>query len=899
MVFFKRKVCRIIQGLICPYIDDNAFIKFVINQNLRRNKSTSMKGTKAQIRDYNYLIKGEIMILRRKLSIILMMLLVAGTLFYSTISAYAEEDAEEVEELLFESKKVKKPAIGKTIPDVVTVQPSDGNSAADTSSFRVSWVVKQPDGSWGVVDPTSQGSVFEAGKEYRLRVEVENLKAADGKVFPDHVPTSYVNDMMVSVISEDAITDSYYTKTDETTVSFAMYTSSFLLSELTPAPEFKATSVPTHTFQVRKDADGSELGGYDSLYDALQAIQLDNRESGKAYTIIVTRDYGEDDKTGIIPRDADVTITSSPGEQFVITRLNPGAGWTARHFTIGADSSLTLKNIVLDGNHQMGGIYSNGGVGIHSDIAAITLDKGAVIRNCLGRGSDPFTPWNGGAICMLGNGKGVVTTLKEGSRIENCQSSTGYDGGAVYVDEGTQLNLYGGVIDGCEAMGTKENPSAGGAIVLHGKMEMAGGIISNNKTNSSGGGIVVSDSGRLSITGGVIEGNQGAHGGGIFIEDSLAETKIENATIADNRARYGGGVYLYQKAALTVDNSTFRNNTAIQGGALYTGDFDYGNPADPAKYQSVTLTDSVSFTENTASDGLYTPPINADVFTNLKCAKTSITDTHIFPSDSVLTNYDINYISGDPVDPSALYQVLFQFQSKSQGEDGQILEMPQQVLELLPDPIADVTKGQTVTLPMPDMTEVVVSDGKWIFAGWQAGNEMVVNDDVTVVGEWEFQPNAGVINAAPTIHAVNRVLEIGEQFDPLDGVTAKDEEDGEITLTERNILANDVDTSKVGDYHVTYRVADQEGASAEKTITVTVKERMVNWPGSPQSPEKPQKPVEPKSEDQRVHIKKSSKRTDSPKTGDLSQIGETIFIMLSAAGVFFVLIGKKRKRNKN
>ena len=200
---------------------------------------------------------------------------------------------------------------------------------------------------------------------------------------------------------------------------------------------------------------------------------------------------------------------------------------------------------------------------------------------------------------------------------------------------------------------------------------------------------------------------------------------------------------------------------------------------------------------------------------------------------------------------------------------------------------------------MPDMTEVVVSDGKWIFAGWQAGNEMVVNDDVTVVGEWEFQPNAGVINAAPTIHAVNRVLEIGEQFDPLDGVTAKDEEDGEITLTERNILANDVDTSKVGDYHVTYRVADQEGASAEKTITVTVKERMVNWPGSPQSPEKPQKPVEPKSEDQRVHIKKSSKRTDSPKTGDLSQIGETIFIMLSAAGVFFVLIGKKRKRNKN
>lgn len=647
---------------------------------------------------------------KKRLLIVLAMLLTAEMLFSGKISAYAEENVGEVTELSFGAEMVKEPAIGEAIPDSIAVWSDDGNSLAEDSEFFVSWVVKQPDGSWGYADPTMQGSVFEAGKEYRLRFEVQNLKAADGKAFPDQAPTMRVNDMTVSIISDDSILDSYYTKIDETTVSFATYSASFLLSAPTP--------VTTHTFIVRKDADGSELGGYDTLYDTLRAIELDNQESGKAYTITVTRDYGEDDKTGIIPRYADVTITSSPGEQFVITRLNPGAGWTARHFTIGADSSLTLKNIILDGNHQMGGIYSEGGVGIHSDVAAIILDEGAVIRNCLGRGSDPFTPWNGGAICMLGNGKGVVATLKEGSRIENCQSSTGYDGGAVYVDEGTQLNLYGGVIDGCEAMGTAENPSAGGAIVLHGKMEMTGGTISNNKTNASGGGIVVSDSGRLSITGGVIDGNQGAHGGGIFIEESTAETEIENATISNNQARYGGGVYLYRKAGIMVNNSTFRQNTAIQGGAIYTGDFDYGNPTDQAKYQSVTLTDNVIFAENTASDGLYTPPVNADAFTNLRCSKTSVTDKHLFPIDSVLTNYDINYLSGDPVDPSATYQVMFQFQSRSQGVDGQILEIPQQVITLLPDPVTGLTQGQTVTLPTPDVTEVPVSDGKWIFAGW-------------------------------------------------------------------------------------------------------------------------------------------------------------------------------------
>ena len=134
-------------------------------------------------------------------------------------------------------------------------------------------------------------------------------------------------------------------------------------------------------------------------------------------------------------------------------------------------------------------------------------------------------------------------------------------------------------------------------------------------------------------------------------------------------------------------NSTFCNNTAIQGGAIYTGDFDYGDPADQAKYQSVVLTDSVIFTGNTASEGLHRPPINADAFTNLKCAETSVTDMHLFSVDSVLTNYDINYLSGDPIDPSAACQVLFQFQSKSRGADGQILELPRQVLDLLPEPL--------------------------------------------------------------------------------------------------------------------------------------------------------------------------------------------------------------------
>ncbi|EHQ8840234.1 DUF5011 domain-containing protein, partial [Enterococcus faecalis] len=43
-----------------------------------------------------------------------------------------------------------------------------------------------------------------------------------------------------------------------------------------------------------------------------------------------------------------------------------------------------------------------------------------------------------------------------------------------------------------------------------------------------------------------------------------------------------------------------------------------------------------------------------------------------------------------------------------------------------------------------------------------------------------------------------------------------------------NIIANNVDTSKIGRYSVTYKVTDSNGASTTKTIIVTVKEKITN-----------------------------------------------------------------------
>ena len=150
--------------------------------------------------------------------------------------------------------------------------------------------------------------------------------------------------------------------------------------------------------------------------------------------------------------------------------------------------------------------------------------------------------------------------------------------------------------------------------------------------------------------------------------------------------------------------------------------------------------------------------------------------------------------------------------------------------------------------------------------------------------------NTGDLNSAPIISANDVTLNVGDTFDPLVNATATDKEDGTIILTKDNIIANDVDTSKAGTYHVTFRVVDKNGAITEKTITVTVKEKATNKPVSPQQPQKPSKPTTPT---------KPSGQKNPVKTGDMTNVGLFTSMFAGSTGVLAVLFGKKRKRNKN
>lgn len=76
------------------------------------------------------------------------------------------------------------------------------------------------------------------------------------------------------------------------------------------------------------------------------------------------------------------------------------------------------------------------------------------------------------------------------------------------------------------------------------------------------------------------------------------------------------------------------------------------------------------------------------------------------------------------------------------------------------------------------------------------------------------------LNEAPLINAQDRKIMLGSKFNPMEGVSGYDKEDGDIT-SDIKVVDNKV-VDKVGTWTVTYSLTDSFGATVTKTINVTV-----------------------------------------------------------------------------
>ena len=189
------------------------------------------------------------------------------------------------------------------------------------------------------------------------------------------------------------------------------------------------------------------------------------------------------------------------------------------------------------------------------------------------------------------------------------------------------------------------------------------------------------------------------------------------------------------------------------------------------------------------------------------------------------------------------------------------------------DPKADVTAEDVEDGDLTDKIEVLKNEVDTTKAGKYEVTYKVTDSKgasrtktITVT----VNPKIETLNEAPTIDVTDKEITVGDKFDPKDGVTAKDKEDGNLT-DKIEILKNTVDPSKPGVYEVTYKVTDSKGASCTKTIKVTVKEKA---------------PAPSKDNNKTTTV--------TPKTGDSTNVSAVI-ALLAVSGIALLALLKKKK----
>lgn len=100
--------------------------------------------------------------------------------------------------------------------------------------------------------------------------------------------------------------------------------------------------------------------------------------------------------------------------------------------------------------------------------------------------------------------------------------------------------------------------------------------------------------------------------------------------------------------------------------------------------------------------------------------------------------------------------------------------------------------------------------------------EVTDNNNKTATKEIKVEV---VKDRAPVINATDQFILLDEEFDELEGVSATDAEDGDLT-DKIKVIKNTVDVKVEGDYQVTYQVTDSAKNIVEKTIEITVIENI-------------------------------------------------------------------------
>lgn len=292
-------------------------------------------------------------------------------------------------------------------------------------------------------------------------------------------------------------------------------------------------------------------------------------------------------------KSADTSDNDNSADSNTITIVR-GRGFNGYLVKVPKGSTLTLENIILDGNQDNASATEKSL--IDSEGGTLNIKEGAVLQNNKLTKLGYFEAC-GGAVHASG---GIVNMT--GGIIQN---NTANYGGGIYAGNGAVLNMSGGSIQNNHAVdGTSSKESgyaAGGGVVLYQGntiMKFTDGSIVNNSSENMGGGISVGTGvagngpETLNMSGGTVDGNSaGSGGGGIFVQagysNAIGCAKITRGIISGNRMTGkgkgnssfgGGGIYVngypniytgFQKGELHLKNALIYENSAVKAGGGY------------------------------------------------------------------------------------------------------------------------------------------------------------------------------------------------------------------------------------------------------------------------------------------------------------------------------------------
>jgi len=256
------------------------------------------------------------------------------------------------------------------------------------------------------------------------------------------------------------------------------------------------------------------------------------------------------------------------------------------------------------------------------------------------------------------------------------------DGGGIFTAYGT-LDMFG------YWEITHNSANRGGGIFLSGNatpygntgtwhpdlgpahLVMHDGLIYDNWSYTSGGGVYVYRDGAFYMLDGAIDYNKSAvFGGGVYVFNPgihyTARFHVYGGEITRNSAIYGGGVYLMYRAHMSATDTLFAHNTAQRmGGAIFTELVDYGymltgepvphdilfpTPPDPNEifhaFTNIVTSDTVRFRGNTAAS-VFHSPYNAYTLTDIQWELYDVPGSehvHLSVLMHPFNNFDINYV---------------------------------------------------------------------------------------------------------------------------------------------------------------------------------------------------------------------------------------------------------------